>query len=373
MIDEDLGRPTWCDIDLNAIERNIETIRKHVSVPVMPVIKADAYGHGAINVARRLQDTGTTTLGVAYVEEAIALRRAGVTIGIHVLGGAVERQVPLFLEHDLIFTVPSLDKLRQVDSAASERGVRAKAHLKIDTGMERIGVHHYNAAALIEASLECASVDIDGVFSHFATSDEADLDPSRRQLERFLEAIAHYDRLGVPTPTRHMANSGAVAQLPESWLDLVRPGLLMFGVWPSTEMQKTFQVEPAMSWRSEVVFFKVVEPGSPVSYGSTWSPSEQSRVVTVPVGYGDGYRRSLSNRAEVIIRGERHQVVGRVCMDQTMVNIGWGTAYNGDIVTLVGADGDERISVEELAEKADTIPYEVLTSVTSRVPRRYVS
>jgi alanine racemase len=371
VIDEDLGRPTWCDIDLGAIGRNVEAIQDHVGVPVMPVIKADAYGHGAVRVAGHLEAMGVSVVGVAYVEEAIALRRAGIGLGIHVLGGAVERQVPLFIDHDLTFTAPSIDKLRQINAVAAGREARAQVHLKIDTGMERIGVHHYNAAALIEASLECESVDVEGIFSHFATSDAADLDPSKRQLERFHDAVSHYDRLGIPTPTRHMANSGAVAQLADSWLDMVRPGLIVFGVWPSEETERTIPLESALAWRSEVVFFKVVEAGSPVSYGSTWTPDRQVRIVTVPVGYGDGYRRSLSNAAEMLIGGKRRQVVGRVCMDQTMVNLDWGSAFNGDAVTLVGSDGDQKITVEDLATWGDTIPYEVLTSITSRVPRRY--
>jgi alanine racemase len=372
MIDDDFGRPTWCEIDLDALQRNVEAIADHVgSAAVMPVIKADAYGHGAVRVAQRLEQAGVSTLGVAYVEEAIALRQADVSIPIHVLGGAVERQIPLFLEHGLTFTAPSVDKLQQIDAAAAARGVRARVHLKIDTGMERIGVHHYHSEALLEAGLQCSNVDIEGVFSHFANSDAVDLDSARVQLDRFEEVLEFYPERGLAMPTRHIANSGAIAQLPESWLDLVRPGILLFGVYPSAETPRNVSVEPVMAWRSEVVYFKVVEAQSPVSYGATWSPDTQTRVVTLPVGYGDGFRRSLSNSGSVLINGRRHSVVGRVCMDQTMVDIGWDSAFNGDLVTLMGSDGDECITAEDLARWADTISYEILTNITARVPRRY--
>ncbi|MDG2111341.1 MAG: alanine racemase, partial [Actinomycetota bacterium] len=312
-------------------------------------------------------------LGVAYVEEGVALREAGVGVPILVLGGAVTRQIPLFLEHDLTFTAPSIDKLRQIDEAAGAVGVRARAHLKIDTGMERIGVHHQNADRFFGAAAECASVDVVGVFSHFANADAEDLSDARRQLERFLTAVEFFPSHGLPTPIRHMANSGAVAQLPEAFLDLVRPGILTFGVYPSAETDHTIDVEPVLSWVSEVIYFKVVPPNSPVSYGSTWSPTEQTRVITLPVGYADGYGRALSNRAEVLVGCQRLPVVGRVCMDQTMVDLGAGTAYNGDEVVLIGESGSDRITVENVARWADTIPYEVLTSISARVPRTYLS
>ena len=245
-------------------------------------------------------------------------------------------------------------------------------HLKIDTGMERIGVRHENAARLFGAAEECGSLDVTGVFSHFANSDADDLSDARRQLDRFLEALRFYEREGLATPTRHIANSGAVAQLPEAHLDLVRPGILSFGVYPSPETRRTIDLEPALSWLSEVIYFKVVEAGRPVSYGSTWSPTVQTRIVTLPVGYADGYSRALSNRGEVLIGPQRLPVVGRVCMDQTMVDLGQGTAYNGDEVVLIGDTGADRITAEDVARWGDTIAYEVLTNISARVPRTYV-
>ena len=370
----DSSRPTWCDIDLAALERNYSAIKQVVGASkMMPVIKADAYGHGLTQIGTRLQEIGAPCLAVAYVEEGLALRAAGITVPIQVLGGAVTRQIPLFLEHDLTFTAPSVDKLLQISDAAEAANTTAKVHLKIDTGMERIGVHHYNADTLFEAALSCTSLEIEGVFSHIASADDTDLGSARIQLERFLEALDFYDRRSLPTPTRHIANSAAIVALPEAHLDLVRPGLLLYGIEPTDQTSKTITVEPVLSWRSEVIYFKVVEAGSPVSYGGTWAPENSTRMVTLPVGYADGYRRALSNRAQVLIKGNRHNVVGRVCMDQTMIDIGTTSAYNGDQVVLVGSDGDQQITIRDLALWSDTVPYEILTSITARVPRRWHS
>lgn len=370
VIQDSVLRPTHLRVSLGALSRNLARIQDHVGkgVKVMPILKANAYGHDLVAVAQRLADQAAM-FGVAYLEEALLLRQAGVQTPILVLGGIVGRQVPVFLEHDLTLTASSVDKLEAIERAAAMMGVTAKVHLKIDTGMERIGVHWYSARSLLEASLGCRHVEVTGIYSHFANADAPDLGHAREQLARFHEVLAFYEERGLPTPLRHMANSGAILQLPEAWLDLVRPGILMYGVVPDPAVQKSIPVELALEWRSRVVYFKVVQPGSPVSYGSTWAPKTQTRVVTVPVGYGDGYFRALSGKAEVLIRGKRYPVVGRVCMDQLMVDIGWDSAWNGDPVTVLGVQGEECITPWELAEHAGTIAYEVLTNINTRVPR----
>jgi alanine racemase len=366
-------RPTVVEVSLARLSENFRAIRTAVTpAAVMPIVKANAYGHGLVEVARHLVALGATSLGVAFLEEAIALRAAGVEVPILVMGGILGDQIPLFLRHRLVLTASSIDKLRQIDETARDMGVAASVHLKIDTGMERIGVRHSNARSLFERAADARHCSVEGVYSHFANADAADLTSARLQLARFLEAVVWYDKQGMTPPIRHMANSGAVLQLPESHLDMVRPGILLYGVYPSLEVRQTIPVKPALAWRSRVVYFKVVPAGHPVSYGSTWQADHPVRLVTVPVGYGDGYFRALSNVAEVIIRGKRYPVVGRVCMDQIMVNIEWETAYNGDLVTLLGAEGDEIITCEHLAEWAGTIPYEVLTNINTRVPRVYV-
>ena len=370
----DAIRPTHVEVNLGVIARNFDAIQAHVgTAEVMPVVKANAYGHGIVEVARHLAAQGARSFGVALLEEAIALRQGGVTAPILVFGGVATRQIPQFIAHHLMMTASSIDKLRQIDEAAAAARTTVKVHLKIDTGMERIGVHWYSAQGLLEASLGFKHVEVTGIYSHFASSDAADLSSARQQLERFLETLSFYDKHSLPMPTRHMANSGGVLQLPESHLDMVRPGIMLYGVYPSLEAQRTVAVHAALSWKSQVVFFKVVQPGHAVSYGGTWQSDHPVRVVTVPVGYGDGYFRAISNRGHVIIRGQRHPIVGRVCMDQFMVNLEWGTAYNGDLVTIIGRDGDQEITAQEVAEWAGTIPYEVLTNLHARVPRVYVS
>ena len=368
-------RPTYVTVDLARLRSNLEAIRSHVSpAQVMLILKANAYGHGIEAVARHLA-RHVDLIGVALLEEGIALRRMGIDRPILVMGGIWSKQIPLLLEHDLMLTVPSLDRLRDADEAAASLGRRARVHLKIDTGMERVGIHHYNAERLIDASLRVRHVEVDGIYSHLANADADDLSHTRLQLERFREVLHFYERRSLPTPLRHIANSAAVLRLPESHLDLVRPGLLLYGVYPTRTPPPgeswSVAVAPALSWRSRVVYFKVVEPGSPVSYGSTWQSDHRVRLVTVPVGYGDGYFRSMSNKAQVILRGRTYPQVGTICMDQMMVNIEWDAAYNGDEVVLIGESGGHRISVEDLADWAGTIPYEVLTAVNDRVPRIY--
>lgn len=366
-------RPTYLEIDLSRLTSNYHAIQVHVGVAkVMPILKANAYGHGLVEVAKHMVAIGAERIGVAFLEEGILLREAGIKLPILVLGGILGKQVPLFLQHELSLTASSQEKLQSIDDASAEMGVTPKVHLKIDTGMERLGVHYYSAEPLLEASLKCKHLEVEGIFTHFANADTTDLSSANLQIERFQEVLKFYDDRELPTPIRHMANSGAVLQLPESYLDMVRPGILMYGVYPSAEVQQTIAVQPAMSWKSRIVYFKVVEPNHPISYGSTWQSDHQVRVVTIPVGYGDGYFRSMSGQAQVLLDGKRYPVVGRVTMDQVMVNIEWDSAYNGDEVVLVGEMGSESITVEDLAAWAGTIPYEVLTNVNTRVPRVYL-
>ena len=365
------GRPTRIVVDLDQLTFNLRSIRAHVGVPVMGIVKANAYGHGLVPVALHLQAQGVDQLGVAFVEEGMALRQAGITTPILVLGGILGRQVTQYLAHDLEITVSSIDKLRQVEAAAQAMGRKAVIHLKIDTGMERIGVHSYSARTFIEAAVASRWCELKGIYSHLACADDPASPMTLQQLERFQEACGHIERLGAPMPLRHLANSGGVLHFPQTWLDMVRPGILMYGVLPDPASRGTVDVRPAMSLASQVVYFKVVKAGNTVSYGATWTAARDTRVVTVPIGYGDGYPRSLSSRGEVLIRGQRHPIVGRICMDQFMVDVGEGSAWNEDEVILIGAQGGERITVETVARQAGTIPYEILVGLNDRIPREY--
>jgi alanine racemase len=364
-------RPTYAVVSLSRLRANLAAIKAHVApARVMPMLKANAYGHGLEAVARCLAPQADA-FGVALVEEGITLRRLGIDKPILVTGGTWTRQIPLFLEHGLTLTVPSLARLEDAEQAASAAATMLRVQLKVDTGMERIGVHHYNAEGLLEAAVRSPHLLVEGIYTHFANADAEDLSHARLQLERFQELLRFYERRSLPTPLRHVANSAAILRMKEAHLDFVRPGILLYGVYPYPGAPSTVVVRPALSWHSRVVYFKVVEPGSPVSYGSTWQSDHRVRLVTVPVGYGDGYFRSMSNRAEVVLRGERRRQVGSICMDQMMVNIEWGSAYNGDEVVLIGEQEGARVTVEELAEWAGTIPYEILTAINARVPRLY--
>lgn len=337
----------------------------------MGIVKANAYGHGLIRTAQEVVNCGVEQLGVAFVEEGIVLRQNGIKVPILVLGGIIGDQLRDFIQHDLMITASSIYKLDLIEDAAQSLGKRARIHVKIDTGMERLGIHHYNAAQLFEAVLATRHCDLCGVFSHLASSESPDKSFTQLQVERFLEATEWFNKRSLPMPLRHMANSGGILQHPATFFDLVRPGIMMYGVYPGAEVEKTVALQPVLSFKTRVVYFKVVPQGAAVGYNGTWTAPCDTRVVTLPVGYGDGYRRSLSNRGRVLIRGNSYPIVGNVSMDQITVNIGDGTAYNDDEVALIGAQGTECISVEEMANSMETIPYEVLTGINTRVPRLY--
>lgn len=370
-------RPTRIRIDLDALAHNLEAIRGRTGTAVMGIIKANAYGHGLVPVAKQLEARGVDQLGVAFVEEGMALRRAGVRTPILVMGGIYGRQIAHFIENDLEITVSSLDKLRLVEEAAEALGQRAVVHLKIDTGMNRIGVRSEACGPFVEAAMGSRHCVVKGVYSHLACADDPAHPMTALQLERFLAACAQVERAcarsRAPMPIRHLANSGGVLHFPATWLDMVRPGIALFGAMPDPAARDTVGLKPVLSLSTRVVYFKVVRAGATVSYGATWTAAQDTRVVTLPIGYGDGWPRALSSRGEVLLRGARMPMVGRVCMDQFMVDLGpTGTAYNDDEVVLIGEQDGERIRVEAVAEAAGTIPYEILTGLNERIPREYV-
>ena len=375
-------RPTRIRVDLDALAHNLRAIRARTGTAVMGIVKANAYGHGLVPVAKHLEAQGVDRLGVAFVEEGIALRRAGVRVPILVMGGIYGKQVGDFFEHDLEVTVSSIDKLRLVEAAAESAGRRAKAHLKIDTGMNRIGVNSARCGPFLEAALTSRWCEPVGLYSHLACADEPDHPMTAAQLARFLEACATAERIcatnGVPMPIRHLANSGGLLHFPDTWLDLVRPGIALYGALPDPSARDTVGLKPVLSLATCVVYFKVVQNGATVSYGATWTAERDTRVVTLPIGYGDGWPRALSSKGEVLVRGERKRIVGRVCMDQFMVDLGPdGTAYNEDEVVLIGkqdsGSGEQQITVEAVAQAAGTIPYEILTGLNERIPRECVA
>ncbi len=366
-------RPTVIEVNLTALKQNIRNIRKAVgSIPIMGCVKANAYGHGLIRTSRELLRFGVDQLGVAFLEEGIALRKAGITAPILVMGGIIGNQISHFIEYDLQMTASSVYKLNQVEETAEAMKKRAKVHLKLDTGMGRIGIRYDNAHALFEAAVRAKHCDLIGVFSHFATSHSTDPVFTDIQIERFLTAMEFFRKHSLPLPIRHIANSAAILQHREATLDMVRPGIMMYGVYPSKDVQKCISITPVLTFKSRVVYFKVVSKGWSIGYDVTWTAPHDTRIVTLPVGYGDGYSRTLSNNGFVLIHGKRYPIVGRMSMDQCMIDIREDSAFNDDEVVLIGKQGNEIITIEEIAEKVGTIPYEILTSINTRVPRKYI-
>ncbi len=365
-------RPTRAIVDLDAISGNVRAIEARVQVPVMAVIKADAYGHGLVPVAQHLQARGVGQFAVAFVEEGIALRQAGITVPILVLGGIPVAQVPQLLDDGLDITVPSMAMLQAVDAAAAARGVRAVIHLKVDTGMGRLGVPSAHSGAFIEAALAARHCEIKAIYSHLACADDPASPMTLRQLARFHDACAHFDRLGAPMPLRHLANSGGVLHFPDTWLDMVRPGIMLYGVLPDPGARRTVPIRPGLRLVSQVAFAKTVPAGQTISYGATWTAPRETCVATVPIGYGDGYPRALSNCGKVLIHGRYRPIVGRVCMDQFVVDVGnAGDVHVGDEVVLIGTQDGASLTADDVGTLAGSFGYEVLTRIKARVPRDY--
>lgn len=359
-------------IDFNAVQYNFSAIKNIVgSALVMPVIKANAYGHGLTEFAQFYERAGADYLGVAFIEEAIQLRKAGVTIPIVALGTIVSEQIPLFFRYAIDITVASLERLHAVDDYARQHTTKARVHLKIDTGLGRIGVRAANSEKFFIQALQKKHIEIVGVSSHFATSDAQDTTFMHEQFEKFMHATSFFEKNSLSVPLRHIANSGAIMQFPASYCDMVRPGIMLYGIYPQTWMKQLIKLKPAMSLYARVVYFKVLLENSRISYNLTWKTDKDTRVITLPVGYGDGYPRALSNKGQVLLNGCRYPIIGNICMDQMMVDIGNSDAFNGDRVVLIGTSGNEEITVNELADTCAGSPYEILTCLNARIPRSY--
>ena len=368
------SRPSYLEINLGALKHNFLQIQRRVrGLPVMAIVKANAYGHGLEQIGLALEKYGVSQLGVAYLEEGVALRQAGVSIPILVMGGLLKSQIHKYLQYDLQITASSVDKLHQINDDAEQMAQTAKVHLKIDTGMERIGVHPRSAKKLIESALSAKYIEICGIFSHLAEADTPQFLKTQQQLEAFQEVCSHFEKISEPMPLRHLANSAAIIAFPETYLDMVRPGIVLYGVYPSEGLPKILDIKPTLSLHTKVVYFKVIDEGAKVGYGGTWQASQQTRLLTLPIGYGDGLPRFLSNCGKVLIHGKAYPIVGSVCMDQITIDLGWDSAYNGDDVVIIGQSGQESIQVEKLAQLAHTIPHEILVRFNERLPRHYVT
>ncbi|MEN3038622.1 MAG: alanine racemase [Candidatus Kryptonium sp.] len=366
-------RATRAEIDLSAFEFNFKQVKKLVGrgTKVMAVVKANAYGHGAIEISKSAISLGVDYLAVAIPEEGIELRENGIDIPVLVLTPAFEYQMELFFKYDLTATIASLESAEKFDLLSNKFGKKAKCHIKVDTGMGRIGVNYKNASEFVKKIYyDFKNLYIEGIYTHFATSDEKDKSFAYLQFERFISIIKELHMSGINIPLKHCANSGAILDMPETHLDMVRPGIILYGYHPSLEIVNKVELKPVMTLKSKVVFVKEVEPGTSISYGRKFIASKRTKIATIPIGYADGFRRSLTNLGKVEINGEIFPIVGTVTMDQIMVDVGLNTDIKvGDDVILFGSGN---ITAWDVANLLGTIPYEVCCSVSSRVPRIYV-
>jgi alanine racemase len=370
-------RPTWAEVDLDALAWNYRAVRERVGagVKVMGVVKADAYGHGAPECARRLAAEGAEWFGVATPEEAFELRRAGVTGNILSFGGFWEGQAEECLSRRVTPVVYRVEMAEALDSAARAAGVVADVHVKIDTGMGRLGVRYDEAAEFAERLRAFANVRVDGLMTHFAAADEPSRDCfTQEQLQHFREAVAAFRERGLRPTYEHASNSAATFAHPEARFQMVRPGGVLYGLWRDVlpPLADAPSLRPVMSVRSRVILLKRVHAGETLGYGCTYEAAREMVVATVPVGYADGYARALSNRGRVVVKDKLAPVVGRVSMDLTIVDVTDVEGVRvGERVTLLGLDGALSIPAEDIARTAGTISYEVTCGVSSRVPRRY--
>lgn len=340
----------------------------------MPMVKANAYGHGIVRVSEELLAAGADCLGVAYLEEAVFLRARGITAPIAALGAINTEQIADFIANDVEITTSSIDKSRAVSAAAVSLGAKARVHVKIDTGMERIGVHWYHADAFIGETLSLPGIEVRGIFSHLARA-ESDPEFTNAQIDRFEGTLEAYARRAPLPPCVHLANSAGIIAYPRARFTMVRPGIMLYGYNPFGRgpLPDGTSLEPVMTLKTRVSYFKSCPEDTGISYGHTYRTRARTRIVTLPVGYGDGYSRALSNLGRAGIRGAIHPVAGTVCMDQVMIDIGPdGTAYNGDDVLLFGRMDGMEIPLEDLCESIGTITYEFLSGISSRVPRIYI-
>ncbi|CAB3395218.1 alanine racemase [Kyrpidia spormannii] len=369
------GALTWAEVDLSAIRYNVESFRQLTrDAEIMAVVKADGYGHGAVPVAKAALEAGARRLAVARLEEGLALRKAGIRVPILLLGWIDPGTARELVAADLEVAVFDPAHIPPLAAAARELHKRAGVHIKIDTGMGRIGWRDTDQALKWAVELnKVPEVEIRGTFTHFAAADAEDLTHARGQWRRFDHWVKALESQGMRPPLIHAANTAAALSLPEAHYDALRVGIGLYGYLPNPGWKGPVVLRPALRWMARLVYVKWVEPGATVSYGCTYRAPARRRIGTVAVGYGDGLRRGLSNAGYMLVHGRRAPIVGRVCMDQTMIDLtNIPEARSGDVVTVLGRDGEETWTADNHARLLDTISYEILCGIGKRVPRRYV-
>lgn len=360
----------WVTVDLDAVRNHVRYFLDRSGVQVMAIVKANAYGHGAVPVARAALEAGATWCGVARIEEALALRQAGLDCPLLILGYTPEDQYEEMIAHRVSMTVWDIEQIENISAVASKINREAKLHLKVDTGMSRLGEKPGQVIALLQATMRLPNIHIEGLFTHFARADESDSSPTEAQEDLFHELVASLDSAGIHVPLVHAANSAASLKRPRSYFNCLRIGIALYGLQPSPECRLPPDFRPALTWKSVLSQVKTLPPGRGVSYGHEYITSKEERIGTVPVGYADGFRRVPGN--QVLVRGHIVPVVGRVTMDQIMVQLdAVPDATKGDEVLLLGMQGGNRITAEDIANRWGTINYEVTSGIAHRVPRIY--
>ena len=369
-------RPAWAEIDLDCIRYNIESIKKKVGTcQIIGIVKADAYGHGAVEVARILLENEVSALGVATLGEAITLRDAGFTCPIIMLGLTPWAYHSELIDYDITPVVSSYMDTRVLSTLAVQKKKTIEVLLAVETGMGRIGfVPTKNSITEITGICQLPNIKIKGIFSHFATADEEDKTFALQQLENFEAFKRELELAGVPVPFRTIANSAGIMELPQAYYEAVRPGIILYGCYPSAQVdQSQLSIKPAMTLKTDIVFIKKVPAGTPISYGRKFITERESIIATLPIGYADGYPRFLSGKGRVLVHGEYAPLVGNICMDQCMIDV---TDIPGvrkyDEVVLIGTQGDKTILADEIADLTGTINYEIVSRIGSRVPRVYL-
>ena len=367
---------TYALVNLAAIRHNILQVRNNIrkETSIMAIVKADAYGHGAIPVAKALENL-VDAYGVALIEEALELREAGLQQMILILGYTGEEWYEELVRHRISQTIYTYDMAQKLNDTAAKMGRTTPIHIKLDTGMGRIGFRaDETSISTVKKICEMPFLEPEGIFTHFARADEETADPAREPLERFMSFVGELEGRGLDIPIKHVGNSAAIIHFPESYLDMVRSGISTYGLYPSGLVPRDrISIRPALQWKSIVSFLKTVPAGASVGYGGTFTAQRETVVATVPVGYADGVKRGLSGRGRVLVHGQYAPIIGRICMDQFMVDVtDIPGICAGDCVTLIGRDGENMISVEEVAELAHSFNYEYVCGISQRVPRKYV-
>lgn len=372
-----MGRPVWVEIDLDNIGYNVRALKQLIApgVKLMAVVKANGYGHGVIPVANAALHNGAEQLAVAILNEGLQLRKAGFGVPILILGYTPPEQAAEVVKNNLTQTVYTLADAQALSWAAIQQRKTARVHIKIDTGMSRLGFvpGSEGVQQIVELS-KLPNLNVEGIYSHFADADNDDKTYSEQQFLLFQNLLFQLEQHGVKIPIRHCANSAAIIDLPQTHLDMVRAGISMYGYYPSDLVNKSrVQLKPGFSLKAQVAHVKTVPSGTSISYGCTFTTTQASQIATIPLGYADGFPRALANRGEMLIHGHKAPVVGRVCMDQCMVDVtGIEGVQSGDEAVIIGAQGDQVLTVEDFAKQLDTINYEVICMIRQRVPRIYI-